>query len=70
MEVLIVLAVVIAAVVVFLWYVWGHKAGALGRGIDAAGSRYNEFYGLGSPPQPSALAGQTPGKRSDPNTSL
>ena len=34
-----------------LWYVWKNRTGRLARGIGAAGTKYNELYGQGGPPQ-------------------
>ena len=47
MDGLVIFLVVMAVVVGALWYLFKNRRGAAARGIGAAGSRYNEFYGFG-----------------------
>lgn len=57
----------ILAVICLLWYVWSHRAGALARGVGAAGARYSELYGQGRPPSisPPAAHGSSDSKNGD-----
>lgn len=53
---LVVFVVVIVGVVALMWFGWRHRAGALARGIGAAGAGYNSYVGFRGPPAASDRA--------------
>lgn len=71
-----VVAVLIIVAVVLLigglvWLAWAHRSGAVARGVAAAGTRYNGFFGLGAGPNaPAAPTSALPQSRCGDSLSL